>query len=78
MELQFFLFVPQTTFVGIHAPEMAGLRVLVFGEGWGAILTTLVGACIHTFPYEYADVTALDATPEFVSLKHNSLSQPVL
>lgn len=64
MELQFLLFVAQTTCIGRHALKVAELRNLVFGEGWGAFLTTLVGS--HTYPvaYEHAGVTALDTTPQ--------------
>lgn len=46
----------------IHALGMAGLRVLAFGEGWGAFLSTLVGTCMHTFAEEHASVTALVTT----------------
>ena len=61
-ELQFLLFVAQTTCVGRHALEVAELRILAFEEGWGAFLTTLVGALIYPVAYEYAGSTVLDTT----------------
>lgn len=66
MELQFLLFVAQTTCIGRHALKVAELRNLVFGEGWGAFLTTLVGS--HTYPvaYEHAGVSFGHNTPSLL------------
>lgn len=68
------LLMVQITYTGIHALEVAELRVLAFGKGWGAFPTTLIGTLTHSVAYGYIGVSC-GFYPNFVSLKHDSLSQ---